>query len=575
MKRKLAIALRLAAVGAAVGGGLAGWEIVGQHYLEQELWRTCLWVASRGLLVGSIVGGLVIIKGWALWRGATKVRGAAFLMRAGDHVSNLRLIHRLRRVALSKVGGTLSGLILFLTLALWVAGWTLATKARREVKRRDRNVIVIGLDTVRADHTSLLSPDERARDVTPNLRELLATRSIVYTEAISQAPWTLPAFSSMFTGLYPEQHGAEQRWQKLPAVQLTLAEILREAGYKTMGVSSGLYVTEASGLHQGFEVFDESQAEGQLNVTSEQVTKKAIRLLRRHGDKPFFLFLHYFDPHWVYHDHADYDFAKGASDWLKDLSQTLKQDKFTQQLAALRGLPGRVVLTKAEMSFLQGLYDEEIAHTDAQIGRLLQYLNESGLDKNTLIILVGDHGEEFLERGELGHGASVCQEVIHVPLALALPGSAKREVRSKPVETRGIFTTVLEFLDIPQPRGDSFPDTLLSNNPPALVRSATHRMVSGEPGHIFEKPVDVWWTCVYDGKWKLMREHFRGRMMLFDLENDPGERRNCRADHPEICKRLEKELNQRDAMVKRTSFKGPIPEADQEQQRKLKSLGYL
>ncbi len=577
MKRIIALAFRLAAAGAVLGFALAVWAIADQDYVGQGLWRTCLWIASRGILVGYLAGGLGAVGALVIGRGLSHLGGARleFLMRAGSRLAGLRVSRALGRAMSRRIGWALAALISFLTLALWAAGWMVANKARAEVQRGDHNVIVIGLDTVRADHTSLLSTNERERDVTPNLREL-ASKSILFTKAISQAPWTLPAFSSMFTGLYPEQHGAEQRWQKLPTSQLTLAEILREAGFKTLGVSSGLYVTEASGLHQGFEVFDESLAEGQLNVTSERVTDKAIRMLRRHGKEPFFLFVHYFDPHWVYHDYADYDFAKGAPEWMKELSQTLKQDKFTQQIAKMRGFSGRVLLTQEEMSFLKGLYDEEIAYTDAQVGRLLRQLSESGLDRNTLIILVADHGEELLERGELGHGASVCQEVIHVPLTVAIPGSVKREVRSLPVETRRVFTTVLEFLDIPLPRGDDFPASLLSDDPPgALVRSATHKMAIGEVGQLFKKPVDVWWTCVYDGKWKLMREHFRGRLMLFDLVNDPGERRNCAGDNPEVCKRLERELDRRDAMVKRTSPKGPVPEADPEQQRRLKSLGYL
>ena len=588
MKRIVAPVFRLAAAGAAVGLGAAAWAIADQNYLAQGLWRTSLWVTSRGLLVGYLVGAAVATAmlllaslASALPRAKTNSAGAfAFRLRAvlrrSSRVLDTRATRAVGRALAGRAGWVLAGLLSFLTVALWAAGWSVAASARTGAQQRQRNVAIIGLDTLRADHASLLSAGDQSRDVTPNLRELVGARSSVFTDAISQAPWTLPAFSSMFTGLYPEQHGAEQRWQKLPASQLTLAEILREAGFRTLGVSSGLYVTNASGLRQGFEVFDESQAQGQLNVTSEQVTDKAIKLLARHGKEPFFLFVHYFDPHWVFHDHPDYDFGEELPAWMKEMSQTLKQDEFTQQVARLRGFSGRGSLTREELGSLRGLYDEEIAHTDAEVARLLRYMSETGLDSNTLIILVADHGEEFMERGNLGHGSTLCHEVIHVPLAIALPGASKREVRSRPVETRCVFTTVLDSLKVRMPQGDGFPVSLLADDAPnTLVRSANHRMASGIDGRMFPEPVDVWWTSIRDGRWKLIKEHLRGRVMLFDLLNDPAERRNCAKDNPEVRQRLERELDRRDAAAKRSSPKGPVPEADEAQKRRLKSLGYL
>ncbi len=473
-----------------------------------------------------------------------------------------------------RIGRALTASVLVLACGLCLAGMLSARAARAEARGRARNIILIGIDTLRADRATLLSPDEYARDLTPNLRNLLASRATVYSRAISQAPWTLPAFASIFTGLYPAEHGAEYRGSMLAPRQLTVAEILREAGFRTLGVSSGCYVTTAAGLSQGFETFDESQALGQRAITSEEVTTRAIGLLRKHSDQPFFLFVHYFEPHWIYYDHEEYPYADGYDGWLREPARQINQEDFREFIGALKPGFSKRWIAPEDLAFLNDLYDEDVAFMDSEMGRFLRFLDEAGLWENTLVIAVSDHGEEFLEHRNIGHQTTLYEELVHVPLAVADPFAPGARVDARTVETRRLFRTMLDFLEVSPPQGRVFAPSLASEAD-ARARSSNHTLAFGADGRIFRESKNVWWTSIQDGRWKLIKEHLRGRSVLFDLENDPGETRNCRDENPDWGRRLEGELDRLDSEVRGRAPRTRVPEASEEQKRRLKSLGYL
>ncbi|MDH4179686.1 MAG: sulfatase, partial [Armatimonadota bacterium] len=550
---------------------------------SREEWFRLRWMAVLAFawVIGFLhtwarAGSSHEVLGLAAIEAAIVCAGYVALMHPGRAIHS-RVGAPLGRVIAGRPGKALTAIVALAALALWAGSWRTAETARGEARRRGMNVILIVIDTLRADRPSFFAVDERPRDLTPNIRDLLARRGTVYTKAISQAPWTMPAVSSIMTGLYPDEHGAEQRDGTLPPDQLTVAEILREAGYRTVGASSVVLITKASGVVQGFESFDESQALDHTTISSRAITDKSIEFLRARSDEPFFLFAHYFDPHWAYRDHSEYDFADGYNGWLRDLMPEIRHNEFGEYVASVRPRPRRHLFDPDELSFLHDLYAEEIAYTDAEIGRLLGYVRESGLEENSLVILVADHGEEFLERGNLGHGRTVHQELIHVPLIIAEPASAGGETRPYPVETRALFTTVLEFLCVPPPPGRALPASLLSDrgSERSLVRSSTYTLVTAEAGRRFPEPVNLWWTSLQDGRWKLIKEHLRGRALLYDLSRDPGETRECSGEYPEQRNRLERHLDQLDVEAQSAAPTRPVPEADEEHQRRLKSLGYL
>jgi arylsulfatase A-like enzyme len=246
-------------------------------------------------------------------------------------------------------------------------------------------------------------------------------------------------------------------------------------------------------------------------------------------------------------------------------------------MSATRPDRGLRALTAGELRYLRDLYDEEIAFTDAQIGRLLQYIREAGLREESLIVVVGDHGDEFLERGDLWHGKTVYQELVHVPMAIRHPESRGRTVVSQPVETRALFTTILEFLGVPRPVDLRIPPALPPVGPlrETLVRSSTHWRVSGIAGRKFPMPRDLWWTCIQDERWKLMKGHLGNRMLLYDLACDPGEAQPCATENPEECRRLAEKLDEIDARVCAAAPTSVVTEADPALKRRLRALGYL
>ena len=270
-------------------------------------------------------------------------------------------------------------------------------------------MLIIAVDTLREDRVSLLSKPASGWDLTPNLRARLAPHGTYFRGAHASAPWTMPSFASIFTGLYPEAHGAEQGEQRLVPNRLTLTEVMREAGYQTMAVISGEFVSSGANMLQGFDTRDESQVAGLDSITSPQVTDRAVALLSARQGQPFFMFVHYFDPHWTYQDHPEFHFARGLFR-SRDLPYKLK--------AAKEDMGGRFI---REVEEVKARYAEEVAFTDLHIGRLLAYLDEHHLWDSTCVVFVADHGEEFLEHGSFEHGSTLFEEVLHVPLFIADP----------------------------------------------------------------------------------------------------------------------------------------------------------
>lgn len=323
----------------------------------------------------------------------------------------------------------------------------------------------------------------------------------------------MPAFASILTGRYPREHGAVSLKGFLDPQALTLAEILREAGYRTGGVVSHWYVDSGHGFAQGFDRFSQENARGHLAITSAGVTDEAERFLEDKSPRPFFLFVHYFDPHFEYRHHPRFDLTTGYQGWLR-----------TDEMNIDNLLRKRHLMGPDDIRYLTGLYDEEIAYTDLQIGRLLDFLEARGLGSRTLVVLVSDHGEEFLERGWLGHTVSLHEELIHVPLIIRLPGRPPvRPEVERVVETRAIFPTILEYVGLTD-----------------------------------ASPVDESGLLLY----------------LYDLSEDPGETKNLAATEPSRAEDLRRLL---DSLLAGMLANGETREReiDKERMEALRALGYL
>jgi len=316
------------------------------------------------------------------------------------------------------------------------------------------NLLLISLDSVRADALGvygarlLHAPDESP---TPNL-DALAAQGVLYSEARATTSWTLPSHVSLFTGLPEIAHAVEQDGESLPQELPTLGEELARGGYRTAGVYSGPYLDARFGFARGFERYERgygaeleaasneleaaqrrlalldatrepervrvarermSQAEQTLeaashrDVSAARVTDLALAELERAADdtRPFFLFVHHFDAHYDY---------RPPPEFLRRVDPASSAD------ASLGCNPS--VTDPDAVASCHLRYQGEVAWLDAEIGRLLEGLASLGLDSNTLIAVVSDHGEEFLEHGALGHRRTLFEEVLRVPIILRPPG---------------------------------------------------------------------------------------------------------------------------------------------------------
>jgi arylsulfatase A-like enzyme len=409
------------------------------------------------------------------------------------------------------------------------------------------NVVLIVIDTLRRDHLGAYGHE---RPASPQL-DRFAADAVRYDAAQSQAPWTLPSVAAILTGRDPAALGIARDTDVLDPGLVLLSEVLRDHGYATGAIVSHHFVSADWGFDQGFDRFDDSQAQGHLAVTSPAVTEAALAFLEAHRDRPFFLFLHYFDPHFAYLEHDGFRFERDApyAGWIE--SRTPRK-RMMEQLATL---------TDADAREMRRLYASEIAFTDHHIGRVLARLRELELYDRTLILVTADHGEEFLDHGHLGHGSTLYEDVIAVPLLVRYPGRGAGVVE-RPVALIDVFPTVLALIGV-KPGAEVEGVSLLEE-------PAGGRLVFGstaQRGGVH---------AVRDDRFKLIHRR-RGGPELYDLTLDPEERRNLLAPGavaPASAERLQRALEAHTAGLARAPRRAPR-DLDAEERRQLEELGYL
>jgi arylsulfatase A-like enzyme len=419
------------------------------------------------------------------------------------------------------------------------------------------NLLLIVVDTLRADHLGCYGAQ---RDTTPAL-DALAAGGVRFQRAWSTAPWTKPAVASIFTGLHPSAHGANRVRSSLPESARTLAERLHERGYHTAGVVSHDVLSGKNGFAQGFDRYLEDEAGGHDHVSTRGVTREAMSLLDELAsqDAPFFLFVHYFDPHYNYLRHPEFGFAAERAGRLDG----------SQPLVSLRKLGEG--LSDEEVGLLRDLYDEEVRFTDEGIGRVLQHLSDLSLSQRTVVAATADHGEAFLEHGWLGHTRDLYDVLLRVPLIVRAPGIAPRVVE-QPVSVVSLLPTLLELLG--QPADDSLHGPslvpLLRGEP--LAAQTLYAEVDFLP--VFDPAKRAAKRAIVEDGFKLIRDETSGRLELYDLSADPGERHDLAASQPQRVQRMRRRLEQAVADAQR----GALPHQDREPSRdeleRLRALGY-
>ena len=251
------------------------------------------------------------------------------------------------------------------------------------------NVVLVTVDTLRADHLGCYG---YAHPTSPEI-DRLCEQAVVFESAVTPTPTTDPGHATIMTALHPSRHGVLRDGWKLADEHLTLAELLREAGYTTQAFVSVGDQSEQNGFAQGFDGFDDDFES--KSISPLEVTDKAVRWLRG-ARAPFFLWVHYWDPHGPYAPPEEHDlfWDRPEQRWLRVFTTGGRVPE--GDASAVRpGTEERIV----------SLYDGEIHYTDSQIGRLLETLEEQGIDRRTLVVLTADHGEMHTEIAD-SHGYS-------------------------------------------------------------------------------------------------------------------------------------------------------------------------
>jgi len=423
------------------------------------------------------------------------------------------------------------------------------------------NVVLIVVDTLRADH---LSFGGYSRPTSPNL-DRLAQESVVFRKAYAAAPWTTPSVGSLFTSQYPSALGNFDQPRPISDRFPTLAEVLKDEGYRTHGIISVSMLTRQLGFGRGFESYDESACVERSEISSPQVTDLAIRFLRDHRNERFFLFVHYFDPHYNYILHPEFDFAPEYDGPLESgvPIQRLWEDRF-------RFTPG-------DVDFLRALYDSEIRFTDHHVGRLLDEIDSLGLFDDSLVVVTADHGEEFMERGWIGHTRTLHRELLHVPLIFRLP-DGRPGVVNDPVGLVDVMPTILEHAGLPAPdgiEGVALPLREPFRTEPRPVFAETSNPQVHQPGRV--TPIDL--KSMQIGDTKLIYDAIEKRVALFDLAADPTESTDLAPEHGDRSERLRAVLQTWAGRTvgKRAGKPGATVQEllSEEQLEELRALGYL
>jgi arylsulfatase A-like enzyme len=457
-----------------------------------------------------------------------------------------------------------------------------------------RHVILISLDTTRKDHLGCYG-NEWIR--TPRI-DALAAESILFTDYMTVTPTTLPSHTSLFTGRYPQSHGAIRNGFMVNQQNVMLAEVLKEAGFRTLGFIASFALDERFDFAQGFDHYDQTldelisnldEFEFQDHRSARSVTDAVVRYLDREGvPANMFLFVHYFDPHTPYAPPAPYDTLYEHPGVRSKTPPDLHEVR--RRLTRSRGRVSSNART------LACLYAGEVSYMDEHVGRLLDDLKDRGVLDEAILIITSDHGETFWEHPHdldpdeyiwerpyyFNHGNAVYQTTIGAVCMIRLPGGAQKgAVCDFPVANIDILPTLLNYLGLPVPRDVEGMPLSLAN--PAVRQP--QRVYFGEASSSLKKAGDrspgrskLKDRFAREGRFKYIEKPFLQTVELYDLSVDPEEQNDLLSSPMPKAKAKAGEL--RGFLREWLRSAAPLPshfESSQEEDtiRRLKSLGYL
>jgi arylsulfatase A-like enzyme len=492
------------------------------------------------------------------------------------------------------------------------------------------NIIIVLLDTLRADHLSCYGHSRR----TSPCIDRIAEQGALYERAISPAAWTPPAHASLFTGSYPSRHGVDRGSLVLNPELTPLPEALRRHGYRTFGASSNYWLSRETCFDRGFDHFVHSwqvtQTTGTNAPLQRQQRKNDLRLetrntglrhflgnsinsfyehatqtLRRsfhayddgawrvnrqvkrwvaewkRAEQPFFAFLHYMEPHIRYSAPGRYRTMHVPAGMDDRRIDQVNQDPW-------RYLTGHAEMSEEDFTILSALYDGEISYVDHRVGQLYELLQAEGLLRNTVLIITSDHGENLGDHQLMDHAYCLYDTLVHVPLIIHAPGEFPSGQRiGQQVQTLDLFPTLLRLAGVrdgeavwKQVQGQNLFSSevrsvaerlaLAEYLEPQPALSVLKRRYPGFDGTRYDRTLRMARTS--DAKYIWASD---GKDELYDFNTDPREERNCIASQPARAAELRTRLEQQLGAFAPTKTKQESVDLDTDMLRRLEQLGYL
>lgn len=469
------------------------------------------------------------------------------------------------------------------------------------------NVLIVLWDAVRFDHVGCYG---YSRNTTPNL-DSVAEKGILFENAIAHSSHTKESVPSFFTSLLPTSHNVKFITDALPKNLLTLPQIFKSFGYRTAAISFNPYISPPFGYKRGFNHFLAPSEEfikinktvlghllelshrlplvGELtfsllkithtsllsesSLTSTDaavITDKAIQWIKKDPSKTFFLYLHYEGGHAPYE--VSEEFSRLFSSENEEEPITMHPEGVGLFLPFQEGEP----ITEEEKKSLVAQYDAKICYHDYHLGRLLEYLKNSGLSENTLLVFLSDHGEDFYDHQGWGHGHSLYEELIHIPLIMSSPTHLPQGKRIESIcGLVDIFPTILNLCGIWEKIDLPFSIEGIDLTP--LIRG-TSNIISNDRYILSElvQGQNLAWS-LRGKRYKLIAVESGGeeKIMLFDLKQDPDEKKDISQEKPELTEQLLKIMHERLQKAEKISFRPQRMNLNEQEKKVLRSLGYI
>ena len=442
--------------------------------------------------------------------------------------------------------------------------------------RRPASLLLISIDTLRSDH---LGAYGYPRATSPRI-DALAREGVLFRNAFAPVPRTTQSVASILTGLYPKHHGARGLFSYLAPGNETLAEILKQRGYRTWAIVSNLFLQPGKGFEQGFDSYSNPRSRFDGD-SAREITDEALSRLHSLPEGPFFLWVHYLEPHWTYAPRAEFA-RRFEPDYVpSERIKELDSGKFQKGEIIFRSL-----LSSEDRRHLVALYDAEIAQVDAEVGRLLDGIR-SEIRRDLLVVLTSDHGESLGEHGYcFAHGEYLYDGTLRVPLLFVFPGRMRGgEDVGRTVSLLDVAPSILRLLGLPERVGMDGIPLFASVGGGAFAPSGGHDLLFAETDYqLIHSANPRFHMPGVRGRWAGARKGFRkliriprpeGSLLEFyDLRSDPGEEQGLETRGSAEAAELARDL---DGWVDFQEGTGPDLQdlVSPEQRENLRSLGYL